>query len=952
MQETRNSGPSPAGRRFAIDRSVAGFQPTSDVTELGRSGRNQVYSFCKSARAGEQLPLFFADRLSQDIVLEHEEYPDPPEINLYATPDVMVGSGGLLHKEDRIWLPPDCYPGYLGEMCEQAGGVLGDVWASALTTAIPTVVRHDLICASPWHPNLIYGHFLMEILPKLYLLRASRDIGVQFKVAMWRGTPSWAKAFIDLYFNEDDLIWYDKHSEILLPNSVLTSSMMHHSHNFHPLMNVALEDVCLRAGIGTTAATAKPKGDTAALIYLSRTRIAGGWHKLTNESDVEETFRNAGFTVVHPQELALAEQLAIYRRADCLAGQYSSALHNSLFARRGIKVLSLNRINWYQSRIARLRGQRLGFVPPADGAMRDWRRRGGTVAEYSIDCAELRSYIADFIGEQHAVRPRCARGKELIRGSPADVEVMLQKALAASRWPALDTTTNPDDNVSNMDSAMITVSPKNYKEVVQGIRIYVVNHLTERIPNQIDGLTQIYVGQAAASAPPGALTDHLEYGQRPLNERWSELSAIYRIWQEGPKSDIVGFLHYRRYLNFGETEYMDAINRIEHFDLVHIGPALFDERIISAIDRRHSIIGKSQKLHESVFRQYGDAHNASDYLKVFKLVCSRFPRVAEHMASQFETSNLYAHNLFIMIWEGFDELCNFWFEILEEFTKLVDWPREDAYQSRDVAFLSERLFDAWIRFKQCDGQIFRELPVIFIEESPPASVSTAIGMKSAGDDANEISAQVSEDDLRGPPRRRSPVEEIARFQKKVSDLIGDNKPLKIYCGCGEVPRIGFLNLDIKEWAPDFMSINPDEYFIFPFADMAWGIADNCVDYIFDEDFIEHITQLQQIQFLAESLRVLKPGGYHRVSTPSIIASMKRFSNFRDGYSGVYTGELQWDHISLFSHFSLKEIAELIGYREVIFTTKNHSVSPFAQDDTRPGHDRDEVVGNIFADLQK
>ena len=55
---------------------------------------------------------------------------------------------------------------------------------------------------------------------------------------------------------------------------------------------------------------------------------------------MEETFRNAGFTVVHPQELALAEQLAIYRRADCLAGQYSSALHNSLFARRGINLLT------------------------------------------------------------------------------------------------------------------------------------------------------------------------------------------------------------------------------------------------------------------------------------------------------------------------------------------------------------------------------------------------------------------------------------------------------------------------------------------------------------------------------------------------------------------------------------------------------------------------------------
>jgi hypothetical protein len=47
--------------------------------------------------------------------------------------------------------------------------------------------------------------------------------------------------------------------------------------------------------------------------------------------------------------------------------------------------------------IARLRGQRLGFVPPADGVMRDWRMRGAAVVEYSIDCAELRAFIGNFL---------------------------------------------------------------------------------------------------------------------------------------------------------------------------------------------------------------------------------------------------------------------------------------------------------------------------------------------------------------------------------------------------------------------------------------------------------------------------------------------------------------------------------------------------------------------------
>jgi hypothetical protein len=199
---------------------------------------------------------------------------------------------------------------------------------------------------------------------------------------------------------------------------------------------------------------------------------------------------------------------------------------------------------------------------------------------------------------------------------------------------------------------------------------------------------------------------------------------------------------------------------------------------------------------------------------------------------------------------------------------------------------------------------------------------------------------------------RSAKGEVERLCATVQELLSKKKPIKLNCGSGNIPKAGFVNFDISILSPTFLLSNPKEYFIFPFADMSWGIPDDCIDYIFHEDFIEHITQLQQIQFLAETLRVLKPGCYHRVNTPNLIAAMKRHSNFKEGFTGVYTGELKWGHKSIFSHASLKEMAELVGYSKVIFTTKSHGVSPYAVPDIRPGPDRDEIVGNIFADLQK
>lgn len=58
------------------------------------------------------------------------------------------------------------------------------------------------------------------------------------------------------------------------------------------------------------------------------------------------------------------------------------------------------------------------------------------------------------------------------------------------------------------------------------------------------------------------------------------------------------------------------------------------------------------------------------------------------------------------------------------------------------------------------------------------------------------------------------------------------------------------------------------------------------------------------------------------------------------------------HVSIFSPTSLKEIAELIGYKAVVFTTKDHGVSPHAVRDARPKQDRDLILGNIHADLLK
>jgi predicted SAM-dependent methyltransferase len=108
--------------------------------------------------------------------------------------------------------------------------------------------------------------------------------------------------------------------------------------------------------------------------------------------------------------------------------------------------------------------------------------------------------------------------------------------------------------------------------------------------------------------------------------------------------------------------------------------------------------------------------------------------------------------------------------------------------------------------------------------------------------------------------------------------------------------------------------------------MAWpSVPNDSVDFIFHEDLIEHLTQMQQVAFLAETLRVMKKGSWHRVNTPCLLQSMKVHSHFEQGYAGVHFPEWkQWGHKAVLTRGSLEEMARMVGYSAVVFNGKNQS----------------------------
>jgi capsular polysaccharide biosynthesis protein len=70
-------------------------------------------------------------------------------------------------------------------------------------------------------------------------------------------------------------------------------------------------------------------------------RRTGLLRNMTNEAEVLEFFEKAGWTIVDFVNVPFAEQVAWFAQAEAIAGIHGSGMTNSLWSRRGCKIIEL-----------------------------------------------------------------------------------------------------------------------------------------------------------------------------------------------------------------------------------------------------------------------------------------------------------------------------------------------------------------------------------------------------------------------------------------------------------------------------------------------------------------------------------------------------------------------------------------------------------------------------------
>jgi hypothetical protein len=222
----------------------------------------------------------------------------------------------------------------------------------------------------------VYGHWLLDILPTLWLFI---ETGSKHKINMNKvryllpvQTPTWARTMLELLFNlpEDRVFYYDERKSVVQVACAILPSQLRINNYISPYMEGYVESIINWANF-LGSASSKTK------IYITRKNVQFSFvnRSIKNAEQLEEIALQKGFDVVDPAVLSWIDQVRLFMGAKVVVGPFGSGLHNTMFSPASTVSLSLasGYMNWLQSGISAFRGQRMSYLFPLEERVKEGR---------------------------------------------------------------------------------------------------------------------------------------------------------------------------------------------------------------------------------------------------------------------------------------------------------------------------------------------------------------------------------------------------------------------------------------------------------------------------------------------------------------------------------------------------------------------------------------------------
>ncbi len=242
------------------------------------------------------------------------------------------------------------------------------------------------------------------------------------------------------------------------------------------------------------------------------------------------------------------------------------------------------------------------------------------------------------------------------------------------------------------------------------------------------------------------------------NPFYCELTAQYWAWKNGEPAEYVGFMHYRRHLNFSEQQdYEEDLWGVvvqpeidtayeEKFQLTDAGI----ERCLQQTDillPKAWPVSNAGSRNNYIHYGAGDDLHIEDYDLALATLYELYPDYRPDAEIFNQADCGYYTNMFVMKRELFNEYSEWLFSILEALEKKISFRNYNAREQRVIGHIAERLFNIFILHKRSQRPelVIKEVQRTFIEKEtfngkiPPAFDGRAVPVVICFDDNYSIS---------------------------------------------------------------------------------------------------------------------------------------------------------------------------------------------------------------------
>lgn len=221
------------------------------------------------------------------------------------------------------------------------------------------------------------------------------------------------------------------------------------------------------------------------------------------------------------------------------------------------------------------------------------------------------------------------------------------------------------------------------------VEIYIATHKSIDYPKNLIYIP-IHVGCELSDLNLEYISDNSLDNISELNKSFCELTALYWMWKNS-SADILGLMHYRRYLIGNKSSYLFNGKRI-----------IDDKEVEETLLNNDIIVAKSYFLRHLKFipltvkKHYYKNHYMKDWLILKGVINEYYPEYMVAFNCVENKISMHCCNIFIARKVLLNKYCTWLFDILFKVQKIINIDEYDVYQKRIFGFMAERLLNVYI----------------------------------------------------------------------------------------------------------------------------------------------------------------------------------------------------------------------------------------------------------------